>query len=410
MVVMGYDLNDDISQVSFCGAEGEIPSTLPVTAGTEKYVIPTVLAKKNGVNQWIFGEDAVTLAKDGGGVLVDSLLTKAKEGRIVIVEDQEYSALSLLELFLKRTLALVNLVVPWQLADFIVFTVEELNAEAVGVLSQVIKELPVADEKVRFQSHVESFFAYMIHQPPELWQNQVLILEDREDSLRTYRFSVNRKTRPMVVRIEGKNYPPVTDRDDKKFLESAQDLMKNQAVSSVYLIGDGFDGGWDRETLRFLCMGRRVFQGKNLYTKGACYSALDYSRPGELQENYLFLGNDKLKCNIGMNVIKDGRESYFPLADAGVNWYDIHGEYEFLLGRERELRLRLTPIMGKDVRWAVIRLLGFPDRPERAGRIRMKISMESENSLLLSVEDLGFGELYPSRGACIHEKIELFEE
>ena len=51
MVVMGYDLNDDISQVSFCGAEGEIPSTLPVTAGTEKYVIPTVLAKKNGVNQ-----------------------------------------------------------------------------------------------------------------------------------------------------------------------------------------------------------------------------------------------------------------------------------------------------------------------------------------------------------------------
>ncbi len=176
MVVMGYDLNDDISQVSFCGAEGEIPSTLPVTAGTEKYVIPTALAKKNGVNQWIFGEDAVTLAKDGGGVLVDSLLTKAKEGRIVIVEDQEYSALSLLELFLKRTLALVNLVIPWQLADFIVFTVEELNAEAVGVLSQVIKELPVADEKVRFQSHVESFFAYMIHQPPELWQNQVLIL------------------------------------------------------------------------------------------------------------------------------------------------------------------------------------------------------------------------------------------
>lgn len=410
MVVMGYDLNDDISQVSFCGEDGEAPLTLPVVAGTEKYVIPTALAKKTGANQWVFGEDAVALAQSGEGELVDSLLTRAKEGRAVVVDHQEFSPLGLLELFLKRTLALVNLITPWQLADFIMITVEELSAEIVGILSAVIRALPVADEKVRFQSHRESFYSYMIHQPRELWQSQVLVLDDRADRLRTYCFAVNRKTRPMVARITEKDYPPIADRDDGKFLETAEELVKDQAVSCVYLIGDGFEGGWARETLRFLCAGRRVFQGKNLYTKGACYSALDYVHPGELQENYIFLGNDKLKSNIGMNVITDGRESYFPLADAGVNWYDIHGEYEFLLGKERELRLRLTPLTGKDLRWAVIRLSEFPERPERAGRIRMRISMESENSLLLSVEDLGFGDLFPSSGTVIHEKIELYEE
>lgn len=410
MVVMGYDLNDDISQVSFCGADGEAPSTLPAAAGTEKYVIPTVLAKKKGANQWLFGDEALLLAESGEGELVDSLLTRAKEGRTVIVDNQEFSPLGLLELFLKRTLALVNLIVPWQLADFIVITVEELSESTVEVLSKVIHELPAADEKIRFQSHAESFYSYMIHQPGELWKNQVLILDDRAECLKTYRFDVNRKTRPMVVKIGEKRYPPITDRNDKKFLETAKDLLENQAVTSVYLIGDGFDGEWARETLRFLCAGRRVFQGRNLYTKGACYSALDSVMPGELQGNYIFLGDDKLKCNIGMNLIKDGRESYFPLADAGVNWYDVHGEFEFMMGKERELRLCLTPLAGKDLRWAVIRLSEFPERPERAGRIRMQISMESECSFLLTVHDLGFGEIFPSSGKVIHEKIELYED
>lgn len=410
MVVLGYDLNDDVSQVSFCGADSETPSTLPVIAGTEKYVIPTVLAKRNGVNQWSVGDEAIALSESGEGVLVDSLLSKAIEGREIVVEEQVFSPVRLLELFLRRTLGLVNLIVPWQLADFIVITVEELNTKVVNMLSEVIRELPVDAAKIRFQSHTESFYYYEIHQPQELWQNQVLILEDKKEYLKTYRLMINRKTRPMVAFIEEKNYPPITDKDDKKLLHTAEELMKNQVVSSVYLIGDGFDGDWAGGTLRFLCMGRRVFLGKNLFTKGACYSALDQLCPGELQEKYVFLGKDKLKCNIGMKVIEDGRESYFPLADAGINWYDVQGEYEFLLGKEKELRFMLTPLTGKDIRWAVIRLSDFPDRPERASRIRLRIFMESECELSLKVYDLGFGGIFPPSGVTMTEKIELYEE
>lgn len=410
LFVLGYDLNDDVSQVSYCGADSALPVTLSVTAGAEKYAVPTVLAKKKGVGQWCFGEEALQLDRDGEGVLVDCLLTKAKERRTLVIEEREFSAVSLLELFLRRTLALVNLTAQWQLADCIVITVETLDAETVAVLQEVTKGLPIEDHRIRFQSHMESFYDYVIHQPEELWKHEVFVLDDQKQCLKSYRLYLNRRTKPVVAFIEEKDFDPLTEQDGKVLLTAAEELLKNRTVSSVYLIGDGFDGEWAKEALRYLCMGRRVFQGKNLYTKGACYSAMEKAEPGGLQDDYVYLGNDKLKSNIGMKVIGEGRERYFPLADAGVNWYDVGGEHEFLLGKEKEVRLMLTPLTGKDVRWVVIRLLDFPDRPERASRVRMRVFMESENCFCVKVHDLGFGEIFPSSGKIICEKIELYEE
>ena len=51
------------------------------------------------------------------------------------------------------------------------------------------------------------------------------------------------------------------------------DCFQGRIVSSAYLTGDGFDGGWMKRSVSLLCQGRRAFMGKNLYSKGACYAA-----------------------------------------------------------------------------------------------------------------------------------------
>ena len=61
-----------------------------------------------------------------------------------------------------------------------------------------------------------------------------------------------------------------------------KDCFRGHIVSSVYLTGDGFDGDWMKQSVAFLCQGRRAFVGKNLYSKGACYAALC----SEQQENW----------------------------------------------------------------------------------------------------------------------------
>lgn len=406
-IVIGYDLSDSITQVSFSKVEEKNISSLATVIGSEKYTIPTVLAKRKRVNQWYYGDEAQKAADMDQAILVDHLLERAIAGNAIVLEEEEFSPITLLAMFMKRTLSLVNLTTPWQLAECIMLTVETLDAATITALKEVVSELPIESGKIRVQSYLESIYYYTIHQPPELWQNQVMVLDYSHHRLKTYRLSMNRRTRPVVAFIEELEQNEMRERNDSDMAEIAIGLLEGNMVTSIYLIGDGFEGDWMKESLKILCDRHRVFQGKNMYTKGACYAALERVQPSELEEGYVYLGRDKLKCNVGMKLLRSGSEVYDPIVDAGVNWYDVNETREVLLGREKEVRLVLTPLTGKNARYAVIRLYDLPDRPERCSRIRIKLSMKSDNVMSIKIIDLGFGELFPSTGRSFQEEITL---
>ena len=58
-VLVGYDLGDQYSQISYCVFGNEDVETVATVVGTKQYNIPTVLCKRKGVNQWFYGKDAV---------------------------------------------------------------------------------------------------------------------------------------------------------------------------------------------------------------------------------------------------------------------------------------------------------------------------------------------------------------
>ena len=49
----------------------------------------------------------------------------------------------------------------------------------------------------------------------------------------------------------------------------------------------------------------------------------------------------------------------------------------------------------------------LPPRSERATRIQMRLSMESEQDVSITLEDLGFGEIYPATHRIWHEELRL---
>lgn len=61
-LIVGYDLDDEYSQISYCMADGDV-ETLSSVAGTENYNIPTVLCKREGVNQWFCGREACVMRR-----------------------------------------------------------------------------------------------------------------------------------------------------------------------------------------------------------------------------------------------------------------------------------------------------------------------------------------------------------
>lgn len=300
-------------------------------------------------------------------------------------------------------------------------TCEQLDYRMVELLNEVVDGLRLKTEKIYFQSHTESFYYYMLHQPRELWKARSVLFDYRWDRIKIYAMDYNRHTTPIVTFIE-ENEAELperyrdTDREaltegekhtlDRAFLKLADTVFHDRAVSSVFLIGDGFSEDWMKDSLRFLCRGRRVFQGNNLFSKGACHGVQERLLVSQAGKEYIFLGDDKLKANIGMDILNQGQASYLALLDAGINWYEADQITELYLQEGNQISLKITPLIGKELRIAQITL---EDLPPGISRLRMRLYLETESRLVVEVEDMGFGELRASTGKNWREMIELYE-
>lgn len=420
-IMVGYDLGTVVSQISYCQPDGSLAETVSSVAGTEQYNIPTVLCKRKGVNQWFYGKEALKYAALGEGILVEDLLLLAERGEDVIVEEESYDPVALLTLFVKRSLALLNMQVSLNNMEALMFTVEELSPRMVDVLTKIATGLQLNIHNIYFQSHIESFYHYVLYQPKELWKNNVLIF-DYSTHLKSLHLECNKRTTPQVVFIRSGEYPTIqrevfseeeAQRNiqkkhlDEAFLQVVEEETEGNMISTVYLLGDGFKENWASESLRTLCRNRRVFQGNNLYSKGACYGAVERLHPGEEGKNHVYLGRDKLKANIGMKLRRRGEDSYFAILDAGSNWYETVADFEVILGKGNVIDFLITPLTGGNVTNREITLEGLPERPERTTRLRIHMEMSAVNQAVITIEDLGFGEIFPSSGKAWTQTISL---
>ena len=418
--VIGYDLTKTTAQISYYFVSDPEPQTVSVITGAEQYNIPTVLSKRPGVGQWLYGQDAIKSAEEGY-ILVDDLLLKALRGEEVMVEDCLYDPVSLLTLFIKRTLGLLNMGVGMKNTEAFMFTVEELDTRVVEVLSRIAATLNLQDVKISYESHKESFYNYVLHQSPELWARGVLSFEYNE-GLTSMLLESTKNTKPSVVTIRSAEYSGMSritwpeDENEKEnkreeldlqFADIARNVVEKNDIGTVYLLGDGFKEGWAKESLRVVCRNRRVFQGNNLYSKGACYSMRELLNPSELDRAYVYLGDDKLKSNIGMKALRRGEDSYFAILDAGKAWYKAKADFDMILEDGDEFSLILTSVTGGHITEKVIKLDGLPKRPRGTTRLSFHVEMSSINTLEIEITDLGFGEIIKSSGRAWNHSIEI---
>lgn len=420
-LIVGYDLCEDYSQISYFNYSLNEPKTISTTTGEERFQIPTVLFKREGLDKWYYGEEALKKSDNQDNVIKD-ILNKCRNNEVTVIETIEYKPEQLLEIFMKKTFGLftyegmIN-----RIPDMIVFTIENVNANLVNAIKQSAKAIGIDKEKVYIQDHQESFVEYTINQKEELWNRDVVLLEYHHEYLKTFHLRISTKTTPSIATIEKKEYVTITNPqtmfltdtiDDKNkkldmlVRDALRDSFGKDLISCVFLCGDCFEGDWKKETLRFLCSGRRVFQGKNLCTKGACYKGVKKFL-GDDAKDYLYLGENKLKYNIGLDLSIKGRNQYYNLIVANENWYDAYGECELILDNVTCIELKLTPIDNKDIRIIIINLHDLPQRPNKTIRILVQVQFESASMGKVTIKDLGFGEFYESSGMIWQHEIFL---
>lgn len=430
--IIGYELGQEYVQMSYLKVGEKEPQTLSLVTGQEDYNIPLVLYKKEDANLWYIGKEAVTKQQENGGLLLTNLLEDAYHGKLTEVNLDSYDSCALLALFVKRSFTYLSMTAPLENVAAIMFMVDNLDERMVETLRKMEEFLQLPHIMIQFIGKEESFFYYNLHTDPELWRNQVFLFEMQKGRLQSFELYLNHQTKPKVTLIEKKEYEkfpllsvekqgdvrgrqreelPLTQEEkelwDDLFLKYATEDMEGKSVSTVYLIGEGFSGEWYQKAVRFLCMNRRVFLGNNLYSKGACYALWDKMEPGEMSSAYVYLGNDKLQANIGMELMRQGTPSYLAVLDGGCSWYDCKKEWDLILENENQLIFKIIPLNGKNIKYTKIVLDGLQNNKSPLCRIHIEAYMENRMEMKVKIWDKGFGEFYPSTGQYWEEMIQV---
>ncbi|MBE5911638.1 DUF5716 family protein [Pseudobutyrivibrio sp.] len=393
---LGIDISSKYTVVSVYRADMPEPATVSTVLGEESYSIPTVLAKKVGMGQWFFGDEAIKRSRTKEAVLVDNLFLAALKNETVFVDNTSYEARQLLVIFLKKIFSIPGPMAAMDTVAKLVICVESVSLEVMELMNYVASMLEIDTKRLMLIDRNECFYHYALSQKPELFLYNVALFDYSGTNVVSCLLNRNQSTRPQLVTLDVCNHGDITDNRDELFDDIITRTIGNNLFSAVYLVGDGFDGDWMKSSLTRLCKGRKVFLGKNLYSKGACYAG--YTKDGKRDWPFVFIGDNDLKLNLSIKILDNNVMKFFTLIDAGESWYDVKGECEVILDGEPEIEFFIQRPESREAHTEVLELTDLPKRENRTTRLRIEASPVSDVAVAISITDLGFGEISPASG------------
>lgn len=404
-VYFGIDISDKYTLVSYYNDRMKEPMTVSTVMGGENFVIPTMLAKKKGMSQWFFGDEARRRVNTGEATAIENLFQRALLKEKYIVEGELYEARDLLVIFFKKIFTMPGQPFTTAPLERLTLCMESSNLEIMELFSYVTKGLGIDSHKVAMIDYREAFYYYVFNQEPHLYQYDVALFDNDGSKLVSHILRRNQNTRPQLITIDSTNHGKLADNRDEAFDEIIANDFGNDMISSVYLCGEGFDGDWMKVSLARICKGRKAFIGKNLYSKGACYAG--FIRAAKRDWPFYYQGDNELKLNLSLKVLEDNELKFFSLIDAGESWYEASGECEIILDGEPEIEFWIQRPESREASVEVLELTDFPERENRTSRLRISAKAKSDRTIEIKIKDLGFGELFPSSGRSWEHMISI---
>ncbi|WP_028236077.1 DUF5716 family protein [Pseudobutyrivibrio sp. MD2005] len=402
---VGIDISSRSTVLSIYNSNMEEPATVSTVLGEENYSIPTVLAKKLGMGQWFFGEEALLKSRTKEAVLVDELYTLALRDEQVLVDGQNYFARDLLVIYFNKLFSIPGPMAAMSEIEKLVVCTPQISIEVMELMNYVVGKLGIDSNKLTIIDRNECFYFYALSGKPELFLYSVALFDYSGNNMVSCIMNRNQATRPQLITLDVVNHGDITENKDEMFDAIIAETFGSKLFSAVYLVGDGFDGEWMKLSLTRLCKGRKVFLGKNLYSKGACYAG--FIKDGKRDWPFIFIGDNDLKLNLSIKVLENNNLRFLTLIDAGESWYDAKGECEVILDGEPELEFYLQRPESREVHTEILELTDIPKRENRTTRLRIEASPISDVAVSIVITDLGFGEISPSSGKSWEHTISL---
>ncbi len=411
--IIGYDLNEKYCQISFYSEEQQEPQTMETTL--DNYQIPLAVGKKD--KEWVIGNDARRLAVTNQGDVAGDLYRRAMRQERIELGEETYEAIWLLAKFVE--ISLKN----FEEIEQIVFTVPNLSVDIGKILKGIGQRAGVVKSHIYVQDYKESFCNYMLYQPKELWQYEAALFHCDRHEVKAYMLRKIRtgfgKGKDSFITVdevasaqmkELEAVYPVLNVDRAKdadvcFKQFIQGVFSKKLVSSVFLVGEGFENNWFPQSLKVLCNGRRAFLGNNLYSKGACYTA--YRRSLDITDGPIYLDETKMMDQICLKMRVQGLDKWQPIVSWGKRWYESDSQFEILLENTEDIEIHVESLVGADMQVEKVSLEGLPKRKDYTLRLQVKILFLDDKTCRITFKDLGFGEFFPATDFCVEKEIHL---
>lgn len=404
---IGIDINDKYAMVSFLQLNMKEPETVSTIAGSDVYQIPLIIARRKGIGQWYYGDEARKMAKSTEMACVDQLLKRAVSGEKIVIDDDTFMAEDLLALFIKKVMALPAKMGNPAVCDKLVICLEHLTKENMQMFANILPKLGINSKQFMVIDRKESFYYFALSQEKSLWTHNVFLFGYEDHNMRFFNLGRDIRTTPQVVTIDESQRIVMDEYSDRdiQFTKIINDAFGKKVISTVYLVGDGFGEGWMKQSLSVLCRGRRVFMGNNLFSKGACYAAR--SRDFESEWPFVYMGENEMKFNLSLKVKDKGELSFYNLISAGSNWFEAKGQCEVIICGSYEVDFWKQLPKSREARIETLELTDMPLRPDRATRIRITATPLSDDKIDIEIKDLGFGEIYRSSNKIWHYEMTM---
>ncbi len=419
--IIGYDLNEKYCQISFYNEEQQEPQTMETSL--DNFQIPLILGKKKAEHVtkkevlWVIGKEAKRLEVTKKGDVVHDLYEKAFNQEKVSLGKEIYEATWLLAKFIEISLE------KFEEIQQITFSVPGLTVEFGKILKNIGMRIGVSKEAVYVQDYKESFCNYMLYQPKELWQYEAALFQCDRYEVKAYMLRKLRtgfgKGKDSFITVdevasaqmsELSAVYPVLNVDRAKdadtcFKQFVQGVFNKKLVSSVFLVGEGFENNWYPQSLKVLCNGRRAFLGNNLYSKGACYTA--YRRSLSILDGPIYLDETKMMEQICLKLRVNGVDKWTPIISWGTRWYEADTSFEILLGDADDIEIHVESLAGNDMRVEKVSMKGMPKRSNYTLRLHVTVNFQDEKTCKINFRDIGFGEFFSGTDFCVEKEIHL---
>ncbi len=408
-LILGIDLNEQYTQLTYYHQSVREPMTLGTQADPEQYRLPTGL-RQDASGKWHLSDgEPQPSGEEKDLCRICSVYGKTDREEKIGENGRIFEPEEILSIYLEQCMAGLKLLTQNTQLQVMV-TVRELTEQRSSVITGALERLGVDRKRIYVQDYLSSFYYYTVNQKKELWYQDVALLTYEEEAIVGYVLHIDRSTKPALARVDCIARQPMKEtvragrgdeewkkEKDRLFFELLKKVFERRTISVSYLVGDFFNKSWAERSIQYLCYKRHAFHGMNLFSRGACYAAME--RAGLIGgRDILFGGRDMIEMNIGMELRIRGKETFYPMVNAGINWYEAHHVCEFIPDAERVIRVISRPMSQGDCITHMMRLPGLPARPNRGTRLRMTVYFSSPSRCHIEVEDLGFGGFYKSSG------------